>query len=155
MSEHLPVDDWDYASIGDEASPVTVEITAEKVLSYAAAQRDDNEAFRLEGGASRLRVPVLLVRVYAPLRRRELVAEKRARYPDHPTPAVHWRCEVFDELHVGEHITSVTRVHDKYVKNDRHFIKWQVEARRDADAPVAIFTYVNLWDRGRPEDSKR
>ncbi len=148
-----PAYDWDYAVIGDAASPVTVEISADKILQYAAAQRDTNPAFRRDAGAA-LGVPPVMVRVYAPLRRRELVAEKGARYPNHPTPAVHWRCQVLESLRVGDRITSITRVQDKYLKNGRHFIAWQVEARRGADI-VALFEYVNLWDRGRPEDRNR
>ena len=38
MAEPLPVYDWEYALVGDEASPVTVAITADKVRSYAVAQ---------------------------------------------------------------------------------------------------------------------
>lgn len=149
----LPVYDWEYAVVGHEASPVVVEISAEKILQYAAAQRDANPVFRPDSGKP-LGVPPVMVRVYAPLRRRELVAEKGARYPNHPTPAVHWRCRVLDTLRVGDRIQSVTRVSDKYLKNGRHFLAWQVEAKRGADT-VALFEYVNLWDRGRPEDRNR
>ena len=152
-TDNRPVYDWEYATVGDEASPVTVEISADKILQYAAAQRDTNTVFQRDAGNA-LGVPPVMVRVYAPLRRRELVAEKGALYPNHPTPAVHWRCRVLENLRVGEHITSVTRVHDKYLRNGRHFISWQVEARRGSDT-VALFEYVNLWDRGRPEDKNR
>jgi hypothetical protein len=61
---------------------------------------------------------------------------------------------VLEQLHVGDRITSVTRVSDKYIRNGRHFLAWQVEARRGSDT-VARFEYVNLWDRGRPEDRNR
>ncbi len=151
--DERPIYDWEYATVGDAASPVTVEIGSDKILQYAAAQRDFNPAFHLESGKP-LGVPPVLVRIYAPLRRRELVAEKGAVYPNYPTPAVHWRCRVLESLNVGERITSVTRVHDKYLKNGRHFLAWQVEARRGHDT-VALFEYVNLWDRGRPEDKNR
>lgn len=152
-NDDRPVYDWEYAVIGHEASPVHVEITAEKILQYAAAQRDANPAFRLDAGKP-LGVPPVMVRVFAPLRRRELVAEKGARYPNHPTPAVHWRCQMLSTLRVGDSIESVTRVRDKYLKNGRHFLAWQVLAKRGVEA-VALFEYVNLWDRGRPEDKSR
>jgi hypothetical protein len=151
--EELPVYDWEYATVGHEASPVIVDISADKILQYAAAQRDANPAFRMDTGKP-LGVPPVMVRVYAPLRRRELVAEKGARYPNHPTPAVRWRCQLLETLRVGDRIESVTRVRDKYLKNGRHFLAWQVEARRGANT-VALFEYVNLWDRGRPEDRNR
>jgi hypothetical protein len=153
MSDSSPLYDWEYATVGDEASPVTVEITADKILRYASALRDDNPALKAVSGRP-LGVPPIMVRVYAPLRRRELVAERGARYPNHPTPAVHWRCQVLEQLHVGDRITSVTRVSDKYIRNGRHFLAWQVEARRGSDT-VARFEYVNLWDRGRPQDRNR
>ncbi|MSQ50334.1 MAG: hypothetical protein EXR28_00455 [Betaproteobacteria bacterium] len=152
-NDDRPVYDWEYAVIGHQASPVLVEIVAEKILQYGAAQRDANPAFRLDAGKP-LGVPPVMVRVYAPLRRRELVEQKGARYPNHPTPAVHWRCQILDTLRAGDRIESVTRVSDKYVKNGRHFLAWQVQAKRGATT-VALFEYVNLWDRGRPEDKNR
>ncbi|MCC6472955.1 MAG: MaoC family dehydratase N-terminal domain-containing protein [Burkholderiales bacterium] len=153
MSGELPLYDWERAAAGHEASPVTVEITVDSIRRYASALRDDNPAFDPASGRP-LGVPPVLVRVYAPLRRRELVAEQGARYPEHPTPAVRWHCRVLRPLHAGERITSVTRVCDKYLRNGRHFLEWEVQARRDAHT-VAVFRYVNLWDRGRPEDRHR
>ena len=52
---------------------------------------------------------------------------------------MHWRCRVLDTLRVGDRIQSVTRVSDKYLKNGRHFLAWQVEAKRGADTVATVF----------------
>ena len=96
-----------------------------------------------------------MVRIYAPLRRRELVAENGARYLDHATLAVLWNCKWFAEPRIGDRITSVTRVKDKYIRKERRFLQWEVEAHNQSGELVLRFTYVNLWDRGRPEDRRR
>ena len=150
-----PVYDWQFATPGDEASPVTVAITREKVRQYAAMLPDGNPAFQPALDGTDLRVPIPLVRIYAPLRRRELVAEKGADYPNHPTPAVRWLCRFLGEPRVGTHVVSVTRVKNKYVKNERHFLEWEVVAHAEDGEPLLRFGYVNLWDRGKAEDRNR
>jgi acyl dehydratase len=150
----LPTYDWQRARIGDEATSVTVEVAAADIRGYVTVQRDANPAYA-EGAPGGSAVPPVLVRHYAPLRRRELVEENRARYPDYPTPAVLWRCRFHAAVRVGDRITSTTRVSDKFVRKERHFVEWQVNAANQRGEPVADFTYVNLWDRGRPEDRTR
>ncbi|MBN9425887.1 MAG: hypothetical protein J0H09_05220 [Burkholderiales bacterium] len=144
-----PVYDWEHATVGDAAPPVTVAVTQEQVERYAAAVGRPAAA-----AAGRAAVPLLLVRAYAPLRRRELVAHMQARYPAHPTPAIKWQCQMLGNVRVGDVIDSVTRVADKYERNGRRFLKWEVLAHRGAEL-VARFTYVNLWEPGRPEDRQR
>lgn len=151
----LPVYDWDHARVGDAAAPVVVEIKAADVLKYAAALRDRNEGFSASRPPAELKVPPVMVRIYAPLRRRELVEENGARYLDHSTPAVRWNCKWFTEPRVGDRITSITRVKDKYLRKGRHFLEWEVEAHNQRGELVVRFGYVNLWDRGRPEDRQR
>jgi len=151
LSSQAQVYDWDRAAIDDAAPAVTVAVTAEQVARYAAAVGKP-----LADGArtGRAAVPMLLVRAYAPLRRRELVAHLGAQYPAHPTPAVKWQCQMLRDVRVGDVISSVTRVADKYVRNGRRFLKWEVQASC-GDQLVARFTYVNLWEPGRPEDRQR
>jgi acyl dehydratase len=148
-AETLPVYDWERAAVGDAADPVVVELTAAHLATYARAQRipDAHAAGPL---------PPVMVRVYAPLRRRELVAQMGTAYPAHPTPAVKWSCRQLAPIQVGERIRSVTRVAGKYERNGRRFLHWEVAAEREGDGTqVALFGYVNLWDRGRPEDRQR
>jgi hypothetical protein len=150
-----PVYDWDHAKIGDAAAPVVAVIRAEDVRRYAAALDDRNPAYAADGAVGDLKVPPFMIRLYAPLRRRELVAEHGARYLDHSTPAVRWTCTWFAEPKIGDKITSITRVKDKYVRKGRRYLEWEVEARSQSGALVLRFTYVNLWERGRPEDRQR
>lgn len=154
-SDTRPVYDWDHAKIGDASMPVVREIKADDVLRYAAALDDRNPGFSADRPPAEMKVPPFMIRIYAPLRRRELVAENGARYLDHSTPAVLWNCKWFAEPRVGDTITSVTRVKDKYVRKERRFLQWEVEAHNQAGELVLRFTYVNLWDRGRPEDRQR
>lgn len=154
-SEEQPVYDWERARIGDAASSVEMLVPEHKIRGYVRAQRDPNPAYGEDVAAAELKVPLVLVRIYAPLRRRELVAEMGAVYPNHPTPAVRWRSRFFTAPRVGDSIVSVTRIHDKYIRKGRHFLEWKVEAKRSDGERIAEFTYVNLWDRGRPEDRNR
>lgn len=153
--ERRPTYDWEHARIGDAASAVTVEITAEAVRQFNTTQQRA-AGLPIEPDESDLSaVPPVMVRVFAPLRRRELVTENGAEYPNHPTPAVRWSCRFFNEPQIGDRIVSVTKVQDKYIRKDRRFVEWRVEAKREDGIPIAEFTYVNLWDRGRPEDRHR
>lgn len=153
--EQRPAYDWEHARIGDVAGAVTVEITADAVRQFNTTQQQAAGLPIEPDDPDLLAVPPVMVRVFAPLRRRELVAENGAEYPNHPTPAIRWSCRFFNEPKVGDHIVSVTRVQDKYIRKDRHFLEWRVDANRNDGTPVAEFTYVNLWDRGRAEDRNR
>jgi acyl dehydratase len=84
-----------------------------------------------------------------------MVAELGASYLDHSTPAVRWFCRWFTEPKVGDRIRSITRVKDKYERKGRRFLEWEVEAHNQKGELVVRFGYVNMWDRGRPEDRDR
>ena len=147
MSEPRPTYDWDHARVGDVAEPVSVVLTAELFERYW-------KAIGKTAASQPAGIPIVMIRAYAPLRRRELVAHNGADYPKHPTPAVKWHARVFRDLQVGDALTSVTKVADKYEKNGRRYLQWEVEARR-GDEIVARFGYVNLWEATRPEDRQR
>jgi acyl dehydratase len=144
----LRVYDWDHARPGDAADPAVVRITPEQVRAYLRAMgRPDAVATH---------VPAVMVRLFAPLRRRELVARVGAAYPSYQTPAVRWQCRFLDEVRIGEAVVSTTRVVDKYERSGRRYLQWEVAAQRESDGlPLAVFGYVNLWEPGRPEDRHR
>lgn len=145
-----PVYTWQFAEPGDAADPVVCAVSRDQLARYAALFRPE------EMGALRNDLlPVVFVRLFAPLRRHETVAKRGALYPEHPTPAVKWACKMLEPVHVDERIASVTSVHDKYVRRGRHFLEWRVKAFRENGTDVAEFSYVNLWDEGRTEDRTR
>jgi hypothetical protein len=153
MNKATAIYTWDYARPGDSADAVTASVTAGQLARYAALFQ--SARLPLQTDAAPPVVPMVLVRIFAPLRRHELVMRRGALYPDHPTPAVTWKCRMLEPVRVGDPVVSVTRLHDKFVKRDRHFLEWRVDARRPDGQPVAEFSYVNLWDQGRSEDRTR
>jgi len=143
-----PVYDWDLARPGDAAEPVVRQVTREQVHACLRAMG------HAQGEAES--VPAVMVRLFAPLRRRELVAGLGASYPPYQTPAVRWHCRFLDTVQIGEAVRSTTRVVDRYERAGRRYLVWEVSAQREADGrPVALFGYVNLWEPGRAEDRQR
>jgi len=156
--EPIPAYSWDYAKVGDEAETISVLVRSADVEKYYEVMGGDRSSLSSPVAAERMMsVPIVLVRIFAPLRRHELIERQGAKYPAHPTPAIKWHCQVLVPIRVGDTIVSVTRVRDKYVKRDRHFLHWEVEARRldENNTKVAVFNYVNLWDAGKKEDRLR
>ena len=146
MSTARPVYDWDRATPGDRHPPVTRVISPAKIREYAEVEGDGNPWFRD-------RIP--LVRLYAPLLRRELVALQDCEYPGFATPAVSWELDLRRPPRAGDTVRSVTSVGGKFEKRGRRFVEWHVDAWLDDGPELLRFVYVNLWEPGRPEDRNR
>ena len=149
-----PVYDWDRARPGDRLDPVTKRIDPAKIAQYVEVEDDRNPHFR-PGASAPSGVPLPLVRVYAPLLRRELVAAQDCEYPAFTTPAVDWGLELFKSPKSGDVVHSVTSLADKFVRRDRRYVEWHVDAWLDGGEPLLKLSYVNLWEPGRAEDRTR
>jgi len=148
-----PVYDWDRARAGDRLDPVTRRILPEKIAEYVEVEHDENPRFRAGDGEPD-GVPIPLVRIYAPLLRRELVAAQGCAYPGFTTPAVDWALQLFRSPRPGDEVRSVTSLADKFVRRERRYVEWNVDAWIGGE-PLLKLTYVNLWEPGRAEDKTR
>lgn len=155
MTSSLPVYEWARATPGDRHPPVTRVIAPDKIREYVEHERDENPRFAPASPELPTAVPVPLVRLYAPLLRRDLVAVLGYAYPDFATPAVSWQLDLRRSPSAGDTVHSVTSVGDKFEKRGRRFLEWHVDAWLDGGDPLLRFVYVNLWEPGRPEDKER
>lgn len=150
-----PVYDWHRARPGDRLDPVTRQIAPAKITEYVEVESDPNPHFQAEGLLLPTGVPIPMIRLYAPLLRRELVAEHGCAYPSFTTPAVDWDLELFQTPKPGVVVQSVTSVAEKFVRRERRYVAWHVDAWLDHGAPLLKLIYVNLWEAGRIEDKTR
>jgi acyl dehydratase len=156
----LPLYEWDVAEVGDAAPPFTIEVTPELIARYCAAVRNDNPLYLDPAAAARgpfgeLVGPPTFAFMCAPLRRNEVMHAKGYASPeeklDRSTPYAKSEIHFQRPLRVGDQITSVVTLDEKYVRRNNQFITWRTRAWDANNAPVAEYTYTIIW-RQAPRD---
>jgi hypothetical protein len=114
-----------------------------------------DEAFAHAHGFDGLAVPVSMTIRVAPGRRALIIDRKGYGHPVRPTPFARWQCELHAPMKVGDTITSNSQLGDKFEKNGRKYLVWQVEAYNQHGEKVAEYRATNSWEGAKPEDRSR
>lgn len=140
----LPLYEWEVAEVGDAAPPLTYPVTAESIADYCRAVRNDNPVYLVEGFA-----PPTFVFKCAPMRRNEVMHARGYASPeekgDRATPYA--KAELFFQrpIRVGDEITSVVRLDDKYERRGNQFMTFRISAWNQGGEAVAEYTYTIIW----------
>ena len=119
----LPVYEWDVASVGQTAPPLTFAVTEASIADYCRAVRNDNPLY-LDADAARtgpfaaIVAPPAYAFVCAPLRRHELMHAHGFAAPEEhglrATPFAKAELRLSRPVRPGDEVTSVVRLADRY-----------------------------------------
>lgn len=150
--------EWDVAEIGDESPPYVYEMTEENIADYSRAVGYENpvyvnDAAAKEVGFPGIFAPPAMVYTYAPQRRHDVMRARGYVPPDQSrlnprsTPFVSTAVS-FQGILVcpGDIITSITKVVDKFQRQDGKFVTFRVTAHNQRGEKVAQYDYICLWD---------
>jgi acyl dehydratase len=158
----LPLFEWDDARAGDAAPPFTYRVTAESIADYCAAVRNANPLYLDAAAAARgpfggIIAPPTFAFKCAPLRRNEVMHARGFASPeekgDRATPYAKSRLWFERPIRVGDEITSVVRLAEKYERRGSQFITWTCEAHDGHGQPVVRYEYTTIWRRAPAEAS--
>jgi acyl dehydratase len=158
--DQLPMYEWEVAEIGHRAPPFVYEVTAESIADYCQAVRSDNPLYldadaAAQGPYGSIIAPPTYVFKCSPMRRNEVMhaqgyaspEEKRDRATPYAKCAVHFQRPIL----VGDTITSVVTLADKYERRGNQFVTWHIEAENQRGEPVVEYDYTIIWRRA-PRD---
>jgi acyl dehydratase len=159
--EVLPVYEWEVARIGDEAPPLTYQVTEQSIADYCEAVRNDNSLYLDQVAASggpfhTIVAPPTYAFKCAPLRRNEAMHARGFASPEEKgvraTPYA--KSELFFErpIRPGQEITSFVRLEDMYERRGSQFMTWRTRAVDKHGAPVVEYTYTIIWRQGPREE---
>ncbi len=149
--------EFDDAQIGDTSPALVQEVTAEMVRNYIAGTRNDLPQYAdpaqfaaIERGEAPI-PPTMMYRI-APLRREEVMRVRGFIRPESskktPRSTPYTKSEIFfyAPVKVGDTITAVTQVDDKYERRGSKFITFRTTATNQAGVKVGEYTYTCLWN---------
>jgi acyl dehydratase len=153
----LPVYEWHVAAIGDEAPPLTYQVTEESIADYCAAVRNTNPLYldalaAANGPFEGIVAPPTYAFKCAPLRRNEVMHARGYASPEEKgvraTPYA--KAELFfsGPIRPGQEITSVVRLEDMYERRGSQFMTWRTRATDQQGRPVVEYTYTIIWQQG-------
>jgi hypothetical protein len=148
--------EFEDALIGDQSSPLTQTITGEMVRKYLAGTRNrlpqyDDDEMLAKIDRAETPVPPAMVYRMAPLRREEVMASRGFIRPEssktNPRSTPYTKSEIFwyAPVKVGDTITAITRVDDKYERRGSKFITFRTTATNQDGVKVGEYTYTCLW----------
>ena len=149
---------WDYDAVepGQAAKATVVTITAEQIAEYAEIAQNPDPRFRLgngsdEYGGNPVPMPTMAVS-YAPLLRPEIaenngfVALEHSRTARRQTPFAKCEARWFRPALVGDTITGVGRVLEKYERRGSKFVTFRIEAENQRGEPVGQYDYTCIFE---------
>ena len=160
---------WDYDAVelGQAAQPTVVTITAEQIAEYADIAQNPDPRYRSgngsdEYGGAPVPMPTMAVS-YAPLLRPEIaenngfVALEHSKTARRQTPFAKCEARWFRPAFVGDTITGVARVQDKYERRGSKFVTFRIEAENQRGEPVGQYDYTCIFEyahgqRAAPSD---
>jgi|SRR5712691_9098721 len=159
--EALPVYEWEVANIGDEAPPLTYQVTEQSIVEYCEAVRNNNPLYRDQVAAAGgpfqgIVAPPTYAFKCAPLRRNEAMHARGFASPEEKgvraTPYA--KSELFFErpIRPGDEITSVVRLEEMYERRGSQFMTWRTRAVDKRGAPVVEYTYTIIWRQAPREE---
>ena len=160
---------WDYDAVesGQAAKPTSVTITAELIAEYADIAQNPDPRYRLGNGSNEYgNAPVPMPTMalsYAPLLRAEIaenngfVALEQSRTARRQTPFAKCEASWFRPAFVGDTITGVGRVLEKYERRGSKFVTFRIEAANQRGEPVGRYDYTCIFEyahgqRAAPSD---
>jgi acyl dehydratase len=158
----LPLYEWDIAQIGDSAPPLTLEATAERIANYCLAVRNENPIYTDPGAASKgpfggIVAPPAYLFKGAPMRRNEVMHALGYASPeekgDRSTPYAKAFAEFQRPIRLGDEITSVVSLEEKYERRGNQFITWRIRAHNQHGEDVGTYSYTIIWRQG-PREAK-
>lgn len=148
---------WDYDAVepGQAARPTVVTITAEQIAEYADIAQNPDPRYRLGNGSDEydgapVPMPTMAVS-YAPLLRPEIaenngfVALEHSRTARRQTPFAKCEARWFRPAFVGDTITGVARVLEKYERRGSKFVTFRIEAENQRGEPVGRYDYTCIF----------
>lgn len=152
--------EFEDAQIGDASPPLVQEITGEMVRNYLLGCRNElpqytteDELERIERGETPI-PPTMMYRI-APLRREEVMNARGFTRPEaskaNPRSTPYTKSEIFfyAPVKVGDTITAMTKVDDKYERRGSKFITFRTTATNQSGVKVGEYTYTCLWNYSR------
>jgi len=158
--EAMPMYEWDVAEVGHQAPPFTYKITEESIADYCKAVRSDNPLYldadaAAKGPFGEIIAPPTYVFKCAPMRRNEVMHAQGYASPeekrDRATPYAKCELRFGAPIRVGDEITSVVTLHDKYERRGNQFITWRINAENQNGEEVVEYDYTIIWRRA-PKD---
>lgn len=158
--DQLPMYEWDVAEIGHAAPPFTYLVTEQSIADYCTAVRNDNPLYLDAGTAARgpfgeIIAPPTYVFKCAPLRRNEVMHAQGYASPeekrDRATPYAKCDLQFYAPIRVGDEITSLVELNDKYERRGNQFITWRVTGANQNGEKVVEYLYTIIWYRA-PKD---
>ncbi len=148
---------WDYDAVepGQAAQPTAVTITAEQIAEYANIAQNPDPRYQVgngsdEYGGAPVPMPTMAVS-YAPLLRAEIaenngfVALEQSRTARRQTPFAKCEARWFRPAFVGDTITGVGRVLEKYERRGSKFVTFRIEAENQRGEPVGQYDYTCIF----------
>ena len=148
---------WDYDAVepGQAAQPTVVTITAEQIAEYAEIAQNPDPRYRLgngsdEYGGSPAPMPTMAVS-YAPLLRPEIaenngfIALEHSKTARRQTPFAKCEARWLRPALVGDTITGVGRVLEKYERRGSRFVTFRIEAKNQRGEPVGQYDYTCIF----------
>lgn len=152
---------WDYDAVepGHAAGPTLVTITAEQIAEYADIAQNPDPRYRLgngsdEYGGAPVPMPTMAVS-YAPLLRPEIaenngfVALEHSKTARRQTPFAKCEARWFLPAFVGDTITGVGRVLEKYERRGSKFVTFRIEAENQRGEAVGQYDYTCIFEYAR------
>ncbi len=149
---------WDYDAVepGQAARPTVVPITAEQIAEYADIAQNPDPRYRLGNGSDEydgapVPMPTMAVS-YAPLLRPEIaenngfVALEQSKTARRQTPFAKCEARWYRPAFVGDTITGVGRVLEKYERRGSKFVTFRIEAENQRGEAVGQYDYTCIFE---------
>lgn len=160
----LPTYEWDVMQIGDSAPPMTHVATRQSIADYCRAVRTDNPLYLDEEAARRgpfggIVAPPTYLFKCAPQRRSEIMHAKGYASPEEKgeraTPYAKALVHFQRPVRLGDEITSIVSVEEKFERRGNQFVTLRVKARNQHSEDVGTYAYTIIWRQGPREERPR
>ncbi len=143
---------WDYQAVqvGQEALPLVKEVTVESVANHADIVRNRSAAYRgTEPGSGKILAMPSQIFGLAP-KNRGGIAENNGMsiVTTHATPFAKCEGRWFAPIRVGDTITSVARVLEKYERRGNKFVTVRIEPCNQNSEKVAEIDHTSIFEFG-------
>lgn len=148
---------WDYEAVepGQDGVPTQVTLTREHIAAYARVAQNPDPQYASSGGSAEyggelIAMPTMVL-TYAPLLREEIaerqgfIALEESKTARRQTPFA--KCEIrwFRPVRVGDTLTGMRRVLEKYERRGSRFVTFRIEASNQRGEHVATYDYTCIF----------